>query len=302
MKTQDWNQLGLGALAQAGKKGWFHGHFGAGVLSAEALFHRSDLTDEVKTKIQHQVELLMAQAPELFLPLPEEAAKPELLRTLQEAIATCVTRLELSGHGLIYGTLALRALKARPELLRPAIVEGIVALLQWTHRDRPNRYFGVADFYQTKIEPNDGLVPYQTTQEMILTAFRESQCLFKDGNQGNVFYFFTAEKLHGITHAHAINALWEMGYQDIAKRGLENHLLQMKLNRMEPSNPDEFRALRTDERTPFQVEYWPETHFDDHLLKFTAATLELLDKLAPAARKEVYDPKHFWGPFRRNPE
>jgi hypothetical protein len=62
----------------------------------------------------------------------------------------------------------------------------------------------------------------------------ELQIVAPSRKAGDVFYHFTGELERGITFAHALVELNEMGYADLFKKGLPIHRLQMFLNRQRP--------------------------------------------------------------------
>lgn len=215
-----------------------------------------------------------------------------------KAIEINLEKLVISGHGVIYGALALQALRERPEAGTEAVVSGIERLLQKTLKDRGNRYYGVPDEEIHRV-PVDEIPKYNGVSDLVTTAFRESRERYRDGYVGEAYYYFTAEKLHGITFAHAIYLLDRLGYSELARKAFPLHRRMMKLNRMIPPKPEELRVEELPGVTPFQVSYWQKDHFDDHALKLGIAALELLDAFPEVKSSKVYDPDKFWGPFMR---
>jgi len=286
---------GLTALARAGATSWFDGHFGAATLAGALLLERADLSAEVKSGVSDQIRRAEDAKPPLFIPFETTALHPEPEAALLEALLPNLEKLSISGHGIIYGVAALRAVRENPELGTREIIDGIVQLLGRTLVDKRNRYYGVENYQTLPLETQT----YASVEAMAMDAFAESKVLCLDGKVGEAFYYFTAEKLHGLTLAHALRTLWDLGYRELATKGFAVHKTALKLNRMSPPDAQNRRNVGPFGVTPFQASYWKKDHFDDHGLKLAAATLELLDGLTADQRAQVYDSNTFWGPFLR---
>jgi len=286
---------GLTALARAGATSWFDGHFGAATLAGALLLERPDLSAEVKVGVSDQIRRAEDAKPTLFIPFENTALHPDPEAALLEALQPNLEKLSISGHGIIYGVASLRAIRGNPELASHEIIDGIAQLLGRTLVDKKNRYYGVENYQSLPLEKPT----YRSVEAMAMDAFAESKVLYLDGTVGEVFYYFTAEKLHGLTLAHALRTLWDLSYRELATKGFAIHKTALKLNRMTPPDSETRRNVGPFGVTPFQASYWQKDHFDDHGLKLAAATLELLDGLTEEQRAQVYDSNTFWGPFLR---
>ncbi len=287
---------GLDGLARAGEKTWFHGHFGAGVLAGERLLRRTDFTEEVKNGIRDQIAKAKAAEPELFVTM--EGGTPVPFRTrLIAALLPHVLNLSISGHGVIYGAMALQAMDEVPELASPARVAGIEKLLALALRDRNHRYYGIADYRM--VEPTADFPSYTTTEAMAERSLAECTELFADRELEGTTYFFTAEKLHGVTLAHALLTLEKLGFRELVRKGLSAHRKALWLNRHRPPTGAAMARVRKPDVTPYHGGYWRKESFDDHGLKLAIAGLELVDVLSPEARARYFDPATFWHPFVR---
>lgn len=287
-------KLGLTGLARAGAVGWFPGHFGAAVLAGHFLLGRRDLPAEVKEEIATQTDAIPGLAPKLFVPFPEAAALPDAEARLVEALAPNVRKLAKSGHGVIYGSLALRALRERPELATAEIVLGLEKLFASARDDAPDRYWGVADYHAAPM-PSDP-PPYASLDELARRAFDEMEVVYPEQQIDGETYYFSGEKLHTFTYAQALCDLDSLGYGALAREGLEPHRKHLALSRMTPPSGEPKRPAPDATFTPLTLHYWKRDRFDDHALKLAYAALALLDRARPAS----YDAGTFWQTLARS--
>ncbi len=288
---------GLDGLARAGEVSWFAGHFGAALLAGERLVRREDFSPEVKAGILDQMDKARATTPKLFAPLPDSEPVPDYRARLSAALRPHVEDVSISGHGAIYGAMALQAMGEAPHLATRARLDGIERLMKLALHDRDHRYYGIED-YRTATPP-DNFPTYHTLDAMAAQAIAECSELFPDGYVGEYFYYFTAEKLHGVTFGHALLTLEKIGLADLARLGLRAHRKALWLNRHRPPTGQPLARIPAPEVTPFHAGYWQKQNFDDHGLKLAIATLELLERIPPAERTRVYEPATFWSPFVR---
>ncbi|MGG1660401.1 hypothetical protein [Brevibacillus sp. NRS-1366] len=273
-------ELGVVGMARAATAGWFGGHYGAALLAGYYMDREHDLPEHVKAGIERTCEAYRLQQPEWFLPLdPEEEADASLLDQVIAGLAQNVAKLRTSGHGLALGVLALKALRERPDLIRPSVVEGLVKLLKATTEDRPTRYFGIDNYFEVTEADIEGIPPYDTTLEMAKWTFAELHTVVPGRVIDGLRYHFAGEVVHSVTHAQALTDLERFGYKELASAGIRNHRVQMYLDRQMPDF-----VLKDEVGEPafeqiFSSEFWAKTYSDPHALKLPYAALDLLKRL-----------------------
>lgn len=231
--------LGLTALSRAGAKSSpYLGHFGSAMLAAYFMCDELDLPPETKEAIGSATRHIIAREQDLFREsAPDEQHAPELIENLLSRLSEYAGRLSRSGHTTIIGMFALKAFRAQPNLITPRRVQGILELFDTYQREREEpRYYGSPLGYRdVQLDNRDAIPKYKSALEALAFAIREAAVIYPDVVIGDLTYYFMGEKLHAITHAHAIYELDCMGHQNIAVRALEALRLQVKLNRMSPS-------------------------------------------------------------------
>lgn len=287
--TSTLEQIGLAAMVRAGeRREWFFGHFGAALISGAALLRDPKMPEETGRAVLGVVERIVAQNPEWFAPLDDDSASAspnELIESLATRIATSRT----SGHPTIYAVAALRALSGDRSRATRRVIDGLLALHECAHADdNRGRYWGTEDYFVAEISEGDDVPPLPDVPAAVRESFRRCRDVTPDANVDGRYHFFTGERLHLVTHAHALDCLLEMGHGDLAIAGLAAERLQMKLNRI----PDHARQPLPEPSalTPYDVAFWEHDGFDVwHKLKLAEASTRLLPRLpeeerAPADR------------------
>lgn len=270
-------QKGLTGLSNASNGDWFYGHFGASVLAGEFLINECELRKDLIPLVQKHIDKFIERQPKLFKEINDSDIEPDWEEKILGGLRLNLERLRTSGHGVIFGTLALKAFKHNHKLAKKNTIEKILKLLQLTSKDRPSRYYGIPDYDSVKVEPSDNLPVYKNELDLIRTAFFETEPVYPDQTINNNTYFFTGCKIHGITHGHALCILSDLGYTDLAKKGFENHRLQMKLNRHKP--PDSKKLVVDKIYSVRDKSYWERDLNDTHYVKFPYSVLSLLKHL-----------------------
>lgn len=268
---------GLMALSSASDFGWFHGHFGAAVIASELLIEECGLDSELAQLVRDRAEVMIGSESYLFKELPSSNFDPNWKEKIVKAISNNLERLRISGHGVIYGTLALKVLEKNERLATEHVISGILKLLNLTTHDNLNRYYGIENYDNVTIEPEDKVPVYNSEVDLIRIAFRELDSIYPDQDVNGKHYFFAGCKLHAITHAHALCLLNEIGYSDLARKGYKNHRLQIKLNRHTPPNSTKLKANKI--FSPLEKSYWERDLNEPHYFKFPYSVLSLLKKL-----------------------
>ncbi|KEO84280.1 hypothetical protein [Tumebacillus flagellatus] len=277
--------LGLTAISRAGRVNFFDGHVGAAMLAAFFIQRDQEVPEHVREGLSRICEGYQAEHPEWFELFPEEQADPALLAHVVAGIRNNASVLRRSGHGVTFGTLALRALIEFPQLCTPSIVEGLAICLEQTLKDRANRYYGISDYLN--LTPEElGLEPYADVDEMVQRAFDELDVVVPDGVYNEQFYFFTGELEHGVTFAQALVDLGRLGYEDIQREGMRWHRLQMHLNAQRPAEVLERQIVESGFTSVLDPAYWSHSYEDPHAIKVPYAALELLPRVQNRAEAE----------------
>ena len=276
---------GLTALSNANKKDWFLGHFGAAIIAGEFLISECGLEDDVASLVRKSMDSFITTQSSLFKEINNKELDNNWKEKILHSIKLNLDKLRTSGHGVIFGTLALKALTLKEELATQGIVNGIVKLLELTTHDRLDRYYGISNYDEVIVEADDNILQYKNESDLINTPFSELAVVYEDEFINNKSYFFTGCKIHGITHAHALCMLDELGYKELSKKGYENHRLQTKLNRHKSTSPN---LLKTEKLyCPFDKAYWERDLDDTHYIKLPYSAISLLKKL-PQDKAEKY--------------
>lgn len=212
----------------------FQGHLGAAMIAAGLLRRDLDLSPTANDELSRCVESLKADD-EWSLMNPKKAGSDGDLRTFLDAVNDAARNLSRSGHGVIYGMLILRALEEADDLATPTLYGALTNLIRSGDAERPDpRYFGVPWNYQS-IDPPDDVIPrYSDDDTMLRVTFDELDELYDDADVDGVYYYFSGERLHNLTYAHAIVELNRLGYSEITQSAYVTHRQQAFLNRMIP--------------------------------------------------------------------
>lgn len=280
-------ELGVVAMARAATAGWFGGHYGAALLAGYYMNQEHELPEHVKAGIERTCEAYRAQQPDWFLPIDEdEAPDATLLDQVVAGLEDNVAQLRTSGHGLALGVLALKALRERPDLIRPSIVDGLVKLLKATTEDRQTRYWGIVNYFEITETDIAGIEPYHTTVEMAERAFDELHTVIPGRVIDGLRYHFAGEVVHSVTHAQALTDLERFGYGELVTPGIRNHRMQLYLNRQIPDYVLEDEVKEPAFANIFSPVFWEKTYSDPHALKLPYAALDLLKRL-PVEKRAV---------------
>lgn len=295
-------RLGLTALGRAlecGNQHWFAGHIGAAMLSCAFILEESDLGAGVSAVVVRRAEDLVTDNAEYFQPFstPSDAsvdcavessvAESALLDGLARLLSSKHGDLSESGHGIIYAALALKALRRlRGELVDRQLLAAIQALLSATGQDRGDRYYGFEDYHQAADDYAAQIPLFASAAQALQYTLEERRPTYADGEVDGKYYYFTSEKLHGITHAHALYELQSLGYDDLAKAGLEALRKQFLLNRQTPPEAGPLCAVQCP--NPQEEAFWRSIDGDPHNIKLGYALLSAQRALPLIADEEFW--------------
>ena len=281
-------EKGLTGLSRALERGWFHGHYGAAAICAALLWDEHAMHGRAAAAMREQVDRMIAEWSDLFVPWPDEPAQPAPVACIAERTAESITELRQSGHNVIFGALALRALHEAPHLARPSIVDGICRLLD-TFRDGPpgqGWYGGEGWRNDVRVDPAPDIPPYDGSQavtDAVMNVLARYDRVRRNGYGGEV---------HVLTHAAALVELDELGYGDLARQGYVAHRVHIALRRTLPYPAPvkrEFQTPAPDD--PLSAAYWeseaaPRNHWAwGHNLKMLYAFYHLLPRVQDQATR-----------------
>ena len=269
----DFLYRGLCGMANAPRASSMVGHLGAAVVAGYFLGEDHPDTDaEVFTAIERDLGRITGgeesiwfdpkkagiTADALFVPLPKEAAKPEGIGIIADALANNIGKMRQSGHNVIFASIAIRALKGHADLATPKLVAGIENLIRLFDGQHPGRgYFGKERGWLT----GDKLVEEELPEAAVYTSLEMMaemviDQLISTASQhrrgfGGLF--------HLINHAAALTELHSLGFPDLAAEGLAAHRLHLRLYRALPDLEGELGELERTDEDPFKAPYWKRT-------------------------------------------
>ena len=262
----------LGRNAQLKGDQWFMGHIGAATMAGGFMLESQRLTERAKAQLAARLDRVIEENSSFFTPF--EAKSVVSIDPLVEAIAENCKTLSNSGHGVIYGTLALRALESFLDMAVAELIDGVVATLVAATKDNPARYYGIADHAVFNAAPAES-----DLATAIERAYRLScEVTLRDQSVDGQHYFFAGEKIHGITHAQALLNLTQLDYADLARQGLVNLCKQLELNEQRPEGLQEV-ATPTQSFNVLDDTFWGQTGADLHIIKLAYSAIELNNAL-----------------------
>lgn len=263
-------QKGLAALAQAHTVGSMSGHLGAAVLAGYFVGEdHADLDDPVHDGLRHELDRIIEgeetiwynlkksklSIQEMFLATPGEHSAERTIPEIAEALTSSIGSLKQSGHNVIFGSLALRALHDHPEMASPQTIDGIVRLMhQFDHAAAGRGYYGKERGWITgnKVKLPD-LEEYPHHPSLDAMVERVLDLLIHNASKrrqgfGGLF--------HIINHAAALSELAQLGYTQLAVSGLNAHHHHIRLYLSLPVLDEELGTLKKASVDPFQSSYW----------------------------------------------
>ncbi|WP_305420096.1 hypothetical protein [Photobacterium leiognathi] len=260
--------LVLANVVEINSDAWFQGHTGAALLAGNSLLHSGVLNDLAKQSLQERLAQFVDDNQYLMHPLAASPKTTDYSKVVN-AIALNAQQLCHSGHGIIYGALFLNAVTNNKVVVTERMVTNIAKLIINCMDDNWGRYYGLTDYrqYQPTSLSNKGEIDIH--QLCILAVTRSTQDLHHNTDE----HFFSGDKLHGITHAHAIFLLDKLGYKELAQQAAQQSLIQLELNDRKPES-----GLKKVIPKPFDLSdpnIWGRDFNDDHQIKLAHSYVEL---------------------------
>ena len=304
---------GLNALARAHRMSAMSGHLGASLVAGYFIRkQRPNLDPEVYKGIEGDLDQVMTGQSvfgskmtksskltdsALFEAFPKEKPDESLVDGIAEALAKNITTPRESGHNVIFASIAIHALKERPEFATPSIVEGIRKLIGRFDNAHPGSgYYGKG---KGRIKGNkitlpdgpDGTPPYTDVKGMVDAVLDEILNL-----DPKVHVQGYGGLVHVNNHAAAITDLARYGYTELVPAAVASHRQHLRLWRNLPNVADEFGPAPYSEFNPYTAAYWTSDKlpYDRALLTHRVKTMfgfdELVEAIDDAAKeKQAYD-------------
>lgn len=283
---EDFEQAGIAALVRAGEaKDWFSGHFGAMMISGARLLRKPNLPGAAGIALTEKLRNLCEQHRDRYAPLEKPGAVTGRFDPLLDALHSGAGCLRTSGHSTIYIATALSVLRREPCLATSRVIDGLLLLHEAGLHDDPGRYYGVPDYFAvTDRESNQASVGRGDSIEAFRTAVASLDHLVADQQIEGRHYFLTGEKIHLLTHAHAVATLEALEYAEIAGRAMEAQGCLARL--IEPSRALAASEIETTECTPFDAAFWEQEFADPaHVIKLAEAVVAEVPRLPETERR-----------------
>ena len=160
---------------------------------------------------------------ELFAPFPRQKPNEDLIDGIADALSKSIQKARQSGHNVIFGSLAIRALKEHPEFATPAVVDGIRKLMALFENQHPGSgYYGKQRGRlrgdKIRLPDNDSTPQYHDIEGMALTVLDE--VINQNTEVHRIGY---GSLVHVVNHAAAIVGLANHGYEDLATEAVSAH-------------------------------------------------------------------------------
>lgn len=281
-------RAGLAALVRAGEaKDWFEGHRGASMIAGARLLAEPGLPGPAAFALGHRLQGLLARDRDWFGPLGESDPSPDGVDPLLEHVRSGAAVLRGTGHSTIYGATALDVLARHPALATRRAVAGLVALDEAGRLDDPRRYFGTPDYFEAIDRDVDaGDAAPGSSAEAFRRAIASLAHLVADREIDGRHYYLTGEKIHLVTHAHAIATFERLGYFDVARRALAaQHALERLVAPSDALEPTRIEPIATN---PFDAAFWEQPVPDlAHVIKLAEAFVAGAARVAEDERRSM---------------
>lgn len=307
-------QRGWLGLARSPQAGSMAGHLGASLLAGYYFGEMNpDLDPAIYEFVSNDLDRITAGEEAIwFNPAKSGITVEEMFATGQkddplmssDAAARQIAReltstntvLRQSGHNIIFGSLALRALTDHPELATQSTVDGVVRLMKQFRGVRAGRgNFGEAEGWKMSGDLDLSGVEdpaYETVGMMAEVTLDELIAMAQIRTQGFGGLF------HLIDHAAALIECRELGFPELTSQGLQAHRQHVKYLRMLPDLSAELGPVKKSTFSPIEPEYWDRkdssqysaflTHRIKVLYGFTVVSGAVEDRAKVAAARDAF--------------
>jgi hypothetical protein len=278
-------KLGLIAMSKSMENGfWLHGHVGAEILTNTFFVQELDASKETKNAILERIHHIIDSKKEYISnDLLASKSNNTDISAIEIELEKNINRLSTAGHGVIFGTLILKALQKLNNWLPKEVEIGLIKLLQNTQQDYAERYYGFHDYQNKEIDTSD-LPTFKTPDEVAKYCITHQEYYESQEIDGK-YYHFHGKQIHHITHANALVILDEMGYSKLAYKGLPELTKQIKLGSIIPPNGKIYKTKTF--YNPLEVSFWERNVEDEHHFKLAYAVIFLLKRYPNLDKKQV---------------
>lgn len=279
-------KLGLIAMSNSLEKGfWLHGHIGAEILTNTFYIIELEPGIELRKAIIQRIKRIYDSKQEYFDYKGTNDSENHNTILIEGALMDSVSKLSVAGHGVIFGTLALKAIRYLDGWLPKKIHDGLLSMLKNTTKDYPERYFKYFDYQNIQIDSRD--IPVFENVDSAAKYCISHQIYYENQKIDGKSYFFHGNQLHEITHAQALVMLDELGYVDMAKKGLKQLSKQIKLGSVKP--PRGIKYQNNEVFNPNNPSFWKRDVEDEHHFKLAYSISFLIKKYPELRQNEILE-------------
>lgn len=288
---EEFERAGIAGLVRAGEaKDWFSGHFGAALIAGTRLLREPDLSGPAALALSRRLRDYADPHRDWLAPLDDKASTMNLgIDPLLAVLRRDASTIRTSGHPTIYMANALHVLTRQPALATDRVIEGLILLHEAARQDDPRRYYGIPDYFEAVERGSDDVSePHGGSAEAFRSAMDAIGHLVPDQEIDGRHYFLAGEKIHLLTHAHAVATLEGLGWTQIAAgaRRAQADLERLLL----PSRSLPAAVVVPAQCTPFDAAFWEQVCADSfHLVKLAEAVVAEILRLRESERGPALD-------------
>jgi len=268
-------KIGLYAMSKSSEEErWFPGHIGASLITIALFIEENSLNSEVEKVIISKADEIIDLNLIRYLDISSDIKQS--IKPIEDAIAVNVENFSADGHGIIYGSLALKAIDILDINISSDIIQGINKLILLAQNDNVGRYWTVENYKTLNIEHSQ-LNHFKDVYEAADYCLNHQENVLNNEVINDKTYYFSGSRLHEVTHSNALMLLDKLGYSNLAKTGLRGLEKQIYFNKKQPT---ELRPEKNHQVfNPLEVEFWKYPIKDYHHYKLAYAVFNLFNIL-----------------------
>lgn len=264
---------------------WFFAHSGASVLAAYFMLEENNFDPKVEILIRNQISKMVDGDDPIFSSV-STSERTEDINDFLKVLAECAAIHSTTGHGVIFGTLALKAILREPDLLTEYVLHGLIALLRDCMNDVPNRHYGIPDYHAPDVDYSR-INRISSIQDVARHSLHVHDAVYPDQMIDDTFYFLAGDLLHCVTYAHALLELDGLGYTTISADGLEplqEHIFlsSRKHKDLQPFTTNSYVH-------PLQPSFWEREKTEPHHIKLAYSSLALSKDMSAEERESLFE-------------
>lgn len=283
--TNKFLKLGLIAMSKSMENGfWLHGHVGAEILTNTFFITELHPNTATKNAIVARIEYIINAKPEYInTEIAQIKSSNEDITAIETELENNIKKLSTAGHGVIFGTLILKAIQQLEGWLPKEVEKGTLLLLQNTQNDFPERYYGFYDYQNRTIDISD--IPEFKSPDEAAKYCITNQTYYESQEIEGKFYHFHGKQIHIITHSNALVILHQIGYESLVKTGLTELRKQIKLGLLSPPKAESYKSKIV--FNPLEPKFWQRKVVDEHHNKLAYAVVYLLRKYPELSSNDI---------------